>query len=95
MIDMVWEFIKSCKAYESINRVNVIKYINELHEIYTMYTSLKSLKGNPKVKDCRISKEPLIKTLIKNGMIIILSLTNGYFRSVGNILIIMMNLNST
>jgi hypothetical protein len=53
-----------------MNRVNEIKYVGELNEIRTMYTSVKSLKGNPKVKDFRISKEPLIETLIKNGMIV-------------------------
>jgi hypothetical protein len=52
-----------------MNGANVIKYVNELNEIRNMYTSVKSLKGNPKVEDCRISKEPLIETLIKNGMI--------------------------
>jgi hypothetical protein len=69
MIDMIWEFIKSCNGYESMNRANAIKYVNELNEIRIMYSNVKSLEGNPKVKDCRISKEPLIKTLIKNGII--------------------------
>jgi hypothetical protein len=59
---MVWEFIKSCNGYESMNRVNAIKYVNR-------YESMNRVNAIKYVNDCKISKKPLIEKLITNGVI--------------------------